>query len=188
MSDILEIEKVLYTILERSEHTGYRGYSKFDGLHSPLARVLCLGFWPLRLIWTQAITRAPVNLRPLFFVRKGVNPENPALFGRANLDMHTMKPGGPFKKRVEYCLRWLRENSSNRRGNYHGACWGYHHPWQSSGFYQRPGYPNCYVTVIAGGALLHGFRLLNVEDYLAVSRSAVDFILCDLQGYNSIIN
>jgi hypothetical protein len=73
------------------------------------------------------------------------------------------------------------ENDSRKKGNYHGSCWGYHHPWQSPGFYQPPGYPNCYVTVIAGGALLHGFQVLNTKDYLRTARSAVDFILHDLE-------
>jgi hypothetical protein len=36
------------------------------------------------------------------------------------------------------------------------------------------------MTVIAGGALLHGYRVLKNEDYLKTARSAVDFILQDL--------
>jgi hypothetical protein len=113
-------------------------------------------------------------------VRKGVNPECPALFARANLDMLSMSSTRPFKERAASCLDWLMENTSTEKGDYHGSCWGYHHPWQSTGFYQPPGYPNCYITIIAGGALLHGFRSFHTEDYLMTARSAVDFILYDL--------
>jgi hypothetical protein len=181
MIDISEVETILSASLERAHLLGYMGYSKFDGLYSPLVRALSFDLWPLRLIWTQVIMRAPINLRPVLLVKRGINPESPALFARANLDMLSMNFTQPFQERAEDCLRWLIENTSAEKGNYHGSCWGYNHPWQSPGFFQPPGYPNCYVTVIAGGALLHGFRLLSDETYLMTARSAVDFILSDLE-------
>jgi len=180
VSDLNEIESVLNATLERADASGYIGYSKYDGLHSSLTQALSFGFWPLRLIWTQIVMRSPVNLRPAFFVKKGINPETPALFARANLDVYPMNGVEIFAKRAAKCLEWLMENDSRGKGNYRGRCWGYHHPWQSPGFYQPPGYPNCYMTVMAGGALLHGYRMLGNEDYLKAARSAVDFILEDL--------
>lgn len=180
MSDLKEIESVLCATLDRSYSTGYSGYSKFDGLASPILQTLSFGFWPLRLLVTQMIMRAPVNLRPVFFVKKGINPESQALFACANLDMFSLSAEGPFEGRARSCLKWLMENDSREKGDYHGYCWGYHHPWQTPGFYQPPGDPNCYITVIAGRALLHGFQVLNVKDYLKTARSAVDFILHDL--------
>jgi hypothetical protein len=181
MIDSREIEKILLATLDRAHLLGYTGYSKFDGLHSPLVRALSFNSWLLRLLWTQVIMRAPINLRPIFLVKKGINPESPALFARANLDMLSINFTQPFRDRAESCLRWLIENTSADKGNYHGSCWGYHHPWQSPGFFQPPGYPNCYITVIAGGALLHGFRMLKNDAYLMTARSAVDFILSDLE-------
>jgi hypothetical protein len=181
MIDVREIEKILLATLDRAHLSGHMGYSKFDGLHSPLVRALSFNFWLLRLLWTQAIMRAPINLRPILLVKKGINPESPALFARANLDMLSVNFAPPFQERAESCLRWLIENTSADKGNYHGSCWGYHHPWQSPGFFQPPGYPNCYVTVIAGGALLHGFRMLKNDTYLITARSAVEFILSDLE-------
>lgn len=180
MTAIKEIETILLATLDRAHHLGYRGYSKFDGLRSPLVRALSFNFSPLRLFWTQVIMRAPMNLRPVFFVEKGINPEGMALFARANLDICSMNFTRPFLERAETCLNWLIENTSTDKGKYRGNCWGYHHPWQSTGFYQSPGYPNCYITVIAGGALLHGFRSLHRGNYLMTARSAVDFILYDL--------
>ena len=49
MIDIREIEKILSATLDRAHLLGYMGYSKFDGLHSPLVRALSFRFWPLRL-------------------------------------------------------------------------------------------------------------------------------------------
>lgn len=172
--------RILQTVLERADHQGYEGYSKFDGLHSPLTNALSFGFWPLRLVWTQVVMRAPVNLRPVLLVSKGINPESPALFARSNMDLLSLKTAGPFEKRARRCLDWLLDHDSSGSGAYRGLCWGYHHPWQTPGFYQPPGFPNCYVTVIAAEALLHGYRMLKEEKYLIAARKACDFILEDL--------
>jgi hypothetical protein len=159
----------------------YAGYSKFDALESPLLAALSFGWWPLRLAWTQLVTRSPVHLRPLLRVRRGVNPEAPALFARANLDCRESGLNGPFAERATACLDWLIEHNPSSHGSYSGRCWGYHHAWQSPGFYQPPHLPNCYITTIVAGALLHGYRALGSGRYLAAARSACDFILGDLR-------
>jgi len=175
-----EIVRILKAVLDRADHQGYEGYSKFDGLHSPLTKALSFGLWPLRLVWTQIVMRAPVNLRPVLLVGKGINPESPALFARSNMDLLSLNMTGPFEERARRCLDWLLDNDSSQRGAYRGLCWGYHHPWQSPGFYQPPGFPNCYVTVIAAEALLHGYRVFKEKKYLLAARQACDFILKDL--------
>ena len=173
------IEDVLFAVLERADSLNYEGYSKFDGLHSPLTKALSFGLWPFRLIWTQVVMRAPINIRRVLFVRKGVNPESSALFARSNLDMYFLNKDELFAKRAKKCLDWLLAHNSS--GNvYHGLSWGYHHPWQSPGFYQPPGFPNCYITIIVAEALLHGFRIFNDQRYLLASRQACDFVLRDL--------
>ncbi|RME47204.1 MAG: hypothetical protein D6796_07950, partial [Caldilineae bacterium] len=138
---------VLLETLAQADAVGYRGYSKFDGLLSPVTQALSFGWWPLRLVWTQVVMRAPWNVRPLLGVRRGINPEAPALFARANLDCLSAGGEGPFAGRARRCLEWLLAHDSSAGGAYHGRCWGYHHPWQSPGFYQPPNYPNCYITV-----------------------------------------
>ena len=170
--------------LSRGERDGYAGYSKFDALESPLLRALSFRWWPLRLVWTQLVTRSPVNLRPVLLVRKAINPETPALFAHANLDGVEMGLPGPFADRARRCLDWLLAHDASGGGGYHGRCWGYHHAWQSPGFYQPPNYPNCYITTIVAGALLHGYRLLQRGEYLDAARSAADFILRDLPVFH----
>lgn len=180
MKALKEIEEILHAVLDKADQQSYKGYSKFDGLYSPLTEGLSFGLWPLRLVWTQLVMRAPVNLRPVLLVRKGINPESPALFARSNLDALSLKMAGPFEERARRCLDWLLDHDASGKGAYHGLCWGYHHPWQSPGFYQPPGFPNCYVTVIAAEAILHGYRVLKEEKYLVAARRACDFILKDL--------
>lgn len=183
MDDLEGYQHVLLTVVERASAVGYRGYSKFDGLWSPVTQALSCGWWPLRLAWTQLVMRAPVNLRACLGVRQGVNPEAPALFAHANLDCEEMGLCGPFLERAQQCLDWLVEHAVVH-DDYHGRCWGYYHPWQSPGFYQPPHFPNCYITVIVGGALLHGYHVLKQAEYLEAARSAADFILHDLQVFH----
>lgn len=172
--------RVLLATLDRAEALGYRGYSKFDGLRSPVTQALSCGWWPLRLAWTQLVMRAPINVRPLLKVYKGVNPEGLALCAHANLACVEMGWIGPFAERARQCLDALDHDDTSGARHYHGRCWGYQHPWQSPGFYQPPHFPNCYITVIVGGALLDGYRVLHSPEYLAAARSAADFLLQDL--------
>jgi len=140
--------------------------------------------------------RSPINLRPLLRVRPGVNPEAPALFARASLDAAEAGLGGPLlRERAVRCLDGLLVTDSSRTASgggagdvgsktYRGSCWGYQHAWQNTGFYQPPGYPNCYLTTIVAGALLHGYRALGKPEWLAAARRAADFILLDLPVFS----
>ena len=179
-----DIQRVCLETLQRGERDGYAGYSKFDALESPVVRALSFRWWPLRLLWTQIVARSPVHLRGALRVQPGINPEAPALFARANLDCLAADSATSFVSRARHCLDWLVEHDSSLHGNYHGRCWGYHHAWQSPGFYQPPHFPNCYITTIVAGALLHGYRALGTPAYLDAARSAADFILRDLRVFH----
>ncbi len=183
--DFKQFQRVLLDTLEKADTAGYKGYSKFDGLMSELTQALSFGLWPLRLGWTQLVMRFPVNVRPFLLIRKGINPEAMALFARANLSCMEMGMSGPFAERAQRCLDWLLfHDASASNDDYHGKCWGYNHPWQSPGFYQAPNYPNCYVTCIVAGALVHGYHVLKQNKYLDAARSTVDFILNDLPVFH----
>jgi hypothetical protein len=113
-------------------------------------------------------------------VRKACNPESPALFARAELDMYIAGYGDECLDRARYCLDWLVDNAAGPGRGYHGDCWGYAHAWQSPGFYQPPGFPNCYISVICAGALLHGYLVTGEERYLESACGTARFILNDL--------
>jgi hypothetical protein len=172
--------RILQDVLDSAEIEKYIGYSKFDALESPVVRALSCNWWLFRLLWTQFVMRSPINVRPFLGVRKGVNPKGVALFARANLTSYEIERDDHQAARARWLLDWLLDHDSRSRGNYHGSCWGYHHAWQSPGFYAPEYYPNCVVTVFAAEALLHGYRVLEDKRYLEAARSAADFILNDL--------
>ena len=178
--NVINLEQILFSVLERAETECYTGYSKFDALSSPIVRALSFNWWLPRLLWTQLVMRAPVNIRPLLRVEKGINPKGVALFARANLALYEICPEEKFAARARWLLGWLLDHDSRMRGDYHGNCWGYHHAWQSPGFYAPEWFPNCIVTVFVAEALLHGYRVLGDMHYLTAVRSAADFILNDL--------
>ena len=70
--------------------TGYEGYSKHDGLNSPVLARLAGDSRLRRLGAIQVVTRSPVDVRPLVGVRKARNAKGLSLFARALLARHRM--------------------------------------------------------------------------------------------------
>ena len=79
MNNLEEYQSVLITVLESARARDYSGYSKFDALNSPILQTLSFGNRWFRLLYIQAVKSCPVNLRPLFGVRKSRNPKGIAL-------------------------------------------------------------------------------------------------------------
>lgn len=171
-------------VLDYAEARHYRGYNKHDALNSPLLRALTFDTKWLRILATQLVTRAPVNLRPLLGVRPTVNPKGMSLFARAYLSLHELDaPAGGYDaawlSKAETCLDWLAEHSQRPHG-YSGDCWGYPYDWQDLGFFARADMPNCVVTCFVARAFVHAHQATGKQRYLDVARSACDFLLRDL--------
>src|SRR5438309_7093822 len=88
---------------------GWRGYDPYDGLNSPLARVL--PGKTARQAWTQFHRRSPINFRPLCGIKPTLNAKALALFAMGGAD-------GTVLER----LRGLRNPDGG---------WGYPFDWQS---------------------------------------------------------
>lgn len=109
----------------------WRGWDPYDGLTSPLARLLP-GRWA-RQAWTQLHRRSPLNLRPLCGIRPTLNAKAVALFALGNGDPRLLET-----------LRALRNPDGG---------WGYPFPWQSRAFYAPRGTSNLICTAFASRAL-----------------------------------
>jgi hypothetical protein len=76
------------SLLDYCRAQEWQGYDPYDGLNSPLVRLLPSqgGAGKLaRMAWTQLVKRSPINFRPLVGIKKGLNPKGLALFARALL-------------------------------------------------------------------------------------------------------
>ena len=72
MTDYL---KICESSLEWALKQQYRGYSKFDALNSPLLWAVSCKSSFLRKAFVFGLSRSPVNIRPLLFVRKNKTPK-----------------------------------------------------------------------------------------------------------------
>jgi hypothetical protein len=109
---------------------GWRGYDPYDGLNSPLARVLPGKF--ARQAWTQLHRRSPMNLRPLCGIEPTLNAKTLALAALGSRD--------------ERLLDELEKLRTTEGG------WGYPFDWQSRAFFAPRGTPNLICTVFAARA------------------------------------
>lgn len=176
MIDAEYIKNALRDILTFAEQNQYKGYNKYDALDSPLLSFLSFGNKYLRLIYSQAIMRSPINIRPFFMVPKTINPKGIALFAMAYFNLyHTFKDQIDLDKGV-YLLDWLLDNIST---GYAGKCWGYQYDWQDVGFFAPAGLPNRVVTYFVCTALLDGYEITKENRYLNAVKDASNFILND---------
>ncbi|MFC1692057.1 hypothetical protein ACFL1R_00965 [Candidatus Latescibacterota bacterium] len=178
-------EEILRKVLKSAREKDYTGYSKFDALNSPFLRTLSFNNKWLRLIYTQAVKKSPVNIRPYLGIAKSRNPKGIALFARAYLSLYEKTGDRILLDEAETLLKWLLDNPSPNRRN---LSWGYNFIWQNLIFLQDRFEPNVVVTVFAGEALIHAYRITKKKEYLESAISIARFILNDVpvlyQGEN----
>jgi len=173
----LDYRMILEHVLESAKSRGYKGYSKFDALNSPMLSTFSMGNSWLRLLFIQAVKCCPFNIRPLLGVGKSVNPKGIALFAQAYLTLHELTGVTAYREEAERLLDWLLEHPSPGRRH---LSWGYDFIWQSPLFLQDRYEPNVVVTIFAGEALVHGYRVTGEARYIEAARSAARFILEDV--------
>jgi hypothetical protein len=165
---------VLGRVLETARSAGYQGYSKHDGLNSPVLARLAGGSRLRRLGAIQVVTRSPVDIRPLLGVRKARNAKGLSLFARALLARHQLTGSADDAREARELLDWLIGHPARFD---EGLSWGYPYDWQDVGFFAPNGFPNRVVTSFAGQALLDGYETLAEERYLDAATRAVRFLL-----------
>jgi hypothetical protein len=165
---------VLDRVLQTARSANYEGYSKHDGLNSPLMAFLGGSSRLTRLAAIQVVTRSPVDIRPLVGVRKARNAKGLSLFARALLARHRMTGSADDATQARGLLDWLIDHPAQR---FDGLCWGYPYPWQDVGFFAPRDFPNRVVTAHVGQALVDGYETLQDERYLDAANRAVWFLL-----------
>jgi rhamnogalacturonyl hydrolase YesR len=140
---------------------------------------LAFGNKYLRLIYTQAVMRAPINLRPLLFVPKEKNPKGIGLFAHAYCNLYDLWQDPADRDRAEYCINWLLKHRSP--GDYAGPCWGYNFAWQTPSFFVPRYVPNMVVSTVVGQAFVRAFEVFGQERYLDTARGVIEFIRHNLQ-------
>ncbi len=175
-----EILKIVQALTDFAVANDFAGYSKHDGLNSPILYALAFNNRWLRLLFIQAIMRFPINLRPVFLTEKSRNPKGIALFAKGYLLLYNVTGNERYKHLVEELLQWLMQNHSNTDKQFSGYCWGYNFIWQSPFFHAPKFFPNLTVSVFPGEAFLLGYKLLHHEEYLEYALGVAEYVLHDL--------
>ena len=173
------IEQAFADLLAWCRERNFAGYDPFDALNSRVFQLTSLNHSrTARLIWTQAIKRFPLNLRPLALVPTQKNSKGLALFVLAALATYRRVK----TIEAETDARTLLEELWRARiQGYSGAAWGYNFAWQSRNFFAPQGTPMIVPTAFAARALIEGHQALGDYSYLQMARSSCDFILSDLK-------
>lgn len=129
------------------EARAWRGYDPYDGLNSPLARVLPAGL-PRRLL-TQAVKLSPLNLRPALGIRPAYNQKAVGLVASAYARLGE----------AAEAARWLDWLEANRADGARWA-WAYNFPVQTRVFAYPPNSANTIATSFVAHAFLDAAALL----------------------------
>ena len=172
------VDRSLQQLLRYIEAHGYRGYDPYDGLNSPILRLVGrLGKYP-RIAATQFMKRCPVNLRPVLLVDKGYNPKGLGLFlwGYTKLQ-HAAYQGQEYSAQIRLLLRLISESRSSGCS---GNGWGYNFDWQSRAFYVPKFTPTIVNSAFIGHGLIDLYETTGNRQALDLAIPIKDFILQDL--------
>ena len=178
-------EEALARLLRYCRAEGWAGYDPYDGLNSPLARLIPDGGKTPRIVLTQVLRRSPVNFRSLLGIKKDLNPKGLALAARGFLSLKkrtspfTLGTGSDFSANsLDRDFRFIVGSLwSSRSPAYEEACWGYNFPWQSRTLFAPRGLPNAVCTVFAALCYLDWYDQTREDHRLTVARSSGRFIL-----------
>jgi hypothetical protein len=174
--------RVVQATIDYARRCHYAGYNKHDGLNSPILSALLGWSRATRLLAIQAVTRAPVNLRPGLLVQRTRNPKGLGLFAGALLDLYAAERREEDLAEARGLLAWLLEHPSP---GFPGLGWGYPYPWQDVGFFAPRDFPNRVVTCWIGFAFVQAARLTGEPRYHEALADIARFltgtpnVLCD---------
>ncbi|NLA22520.1 MAG: hypothetical protein GX870_05715, partial [Candidatus Marinimicrobia bacterium] len=171
---IKTVNDSLDAVLSYSQKNDYAGFNKYDALASPILLPLSFGNKYLRLLYSQANTRSPLNLRPLFAIPRTRNPKGIALFAMTYLNLYEARKSDKFLQKAKELLDWLAQNQST---GFPGNSWGYQYPWQDVGFFAPPNLPNRVVSYFVGTAFLNAYEITGKSLYLNYAIGVKDFLI-----------
>ncbi len=168
--------EIALKLLDKIRSEKYVGYDPYDALNSPILNFFSFNNKYLKIAYIQAFRRSPINFRPLFGIKRGVNPKALGLLleGISILSELKILDG---KKVAEEIVNLLRDLRSPGYVHY---CWGYNFPWQSRVFYLPPYTPTIVNTSFIGNALFRAFRSFGLEEYKEIALDSIFFVVEDI--------
>lgn len=167
-------------LMEYIEDNNYKGYDPYDALNAPLFKLpfFKTNKW-VRFGAQQALKRFPVNLRPLLFVEKRVNPVTLGLCLQAySMQWKDNNDQSSIEKKINQLIIQLKSLIPE---GFHGACWGYDFDWEARYAKILAYQPTIVATGIISNALFLCYEKTGNKEALELCKSAAQFAIKDLQ-------
>lgn len=169
-----EAARKLFAYCERNN---WAGYDPYDALNSEILKALpLLNRKSIRLALTQALKRAPVDLRRLLRVPPSQNPKALGLFLRAALKLLRLGVIDDAALPRTLCDTILHLRSPGEKY----WAWGYSFPWQTRTILVPRSAPNLVCTVFVSEALLDCYEEAGDTSLLEVVQSAGEYLVNEL--------
>src|SRR5438132_9149849 len=159
-------------LLAYCQTNDWAGYDPYDALNSRiLTAVPFLNTKLPRLVFTQALKRSPVNIRPMLLIKKTQNPKAIGLFLSALLNLSRvglLDQESLIEKMIERLIA-LRSQGLPY------WCWGYSFPWQTRTIIVPAGAPNLVCTCFVASARLDAYEQRGAARRLSMAMSAAEY-------------
>ena len=160
------------------EKENFKGWDPYDGLNSWVIQKTPLGkLRVFRLAWIQLFKRNPINLRPLFGIKKAYNPKGLGLFLIGYCNLYKRDNNQKYFNTITFLANKIINLQTK---GYSGACWGYNFDWQARAFFQPKYTPTVVATTFIAEALLEAYEITKNKEYLSTVESSAKFVLKDL--------
>ncbi|MGB9589766.1 MAG: hypothetical protein ACP5QG_04995 [candidate division WOR-3 bacterium] len=168
-----KLETALIRALSLLEGNRYTGYDPYDGLLSPIARILPGA--RARLIFIHGVRKKPFNIRPLLGIKKTMNPKTLALCLSAYAIINKMKIRPEVSRGERLLLQKVVDVVSLLDESFP---WGYPFPWQSRAFFVPQGTPTAVNTAFVIHALADTAESFELKTAGLVKKGAANILKC----------
>lgn len=182
MSDsvtISALEKAYTSLFNYCRAKDFRGFDPFDGLRSPLFKLLPFGSSKfVRLGFQQVIKRSGYDLRPALRIKPGENAKALALFALAETARYRTTGDEKHRRNASELIDRLDQHEI-RDGD--TLAFGYNFDWQSRAFFAPRGTPTIVPTAFAARAMLEYSDAFADEALVRKSEAICRFIVTKLK-------
>ena len=168
-------EKSLSKLIDYCEKEGFKGYDPYDVQNSFLPISKLHHF--LRFTLTQVNKRSPINLRPIFGIKKNYHTKAMGLFLAGYCNLYEIIKDERYLDKTDFFLNWLEHNISKFSEN---ICWGYDYDYASRNGNVKKGLPTVIHHSYILQALYKYWRLTGEPKAHELINKSKNFILEDI--------
>jgi len=172
-----QIEDILRGLESHFEYDNYKGWDIFDGLSTPLSSTFLFQSHFIRLGWIQFFKKSPINLRPLFCIKKDYNPKALALILSGSLNRYKITKDQKYLTKAYTIADLIIQLISEKKEYF---CWGYNFPWEARAFSVPAFQPNMIVSCFCAQAFLDLYEIDHDSKWLKIAIDVSTFIQKEL--------